>query len=142
MKELLDRHGIAGQALLAGLAAGLLCGPAAGQTIVTPGQTGVSIVVEIENAADSGADIGSAQATATSQDPAVLNIQYSPASSVAPGQVKTFTITFDVAGTANDGPISLLVKDIIEDPVDPDPSANDTLVNFIRKRPPILDERA
>jgi hypothetical protein len=134
MRELHRRHGAAANGLLA-VAAGCLFvarAAAADTMFVRPGQTDVTLTVEIENEADSGADIASAQVNAVPSESApVTNIRISPAVAIPIGQVKTFTVTFDIAGTANEGEFSLTLQDIINDAVDPDPATNDLVRSFI-----------
>jgi len=126
-------------------AVGLLNVSAAAQTFVHPGQTGVTLTVEIENASDSGADIASAQVTVPNPDAVVTNIQVSPAAAVAIGQTKTFTVTFDVATSIPSTPdpytFTVTLHDNIDDAVDPDPAAQDIVVSFATLSPSAVVER-
>ncbi|MBI5595537.1 MAG: hypothetical protein HY928_05540, partial [Elusimicrobia bacterium] len=66
----------------------------------------------------------------------MTNIRLGAAVAVPVGQTRTFTILFDIMGTATDGSFNMTIKDMIGDAVDPDPQTNDTPVNLVINTPP------
>ncbi len=115
--------------LMSGLLGLALCAPigwAADTIFVRPGEP-VTITVPIENEAFSGAAIESAQVAVVNPPAVVTNLQVDPAAPVPVGQTKNFTITFVVdPNVQQDGPFTVSLRDIIQDPVDPDPSFYNT----------------
>jgi len=114
--------------------------PLGATTYVQPGQQGVTLTVEIDNASDSGADIASAQEVVSNADVVMQNIQVSPASAIPIGQTQTYTVTFDIASNIPSTPtpykFSVTLNDIINDAVDPSPAAQTTVVNFVIQATP------